>query len=278
MTGPECERLAAGLRELKERTGLSLAGLAAATPYSKSSWDRYLKGRVLPPRQAVEHLCGLAGEPPGRLVALWELADPTWSGRAATAPPRVPQVEPAEVLPAAAVPAGRAESAGRRWKWWGGAAATVLVGGAVTAWALWHGAADQPSSPIMATAAPLTPGCRGRDCEGRGPESMICAARPSTLGAYQARGGARVETRYSKECGAAWARLWHARIGDRVEVTAPDGRIFRAVVSDQFDLRGYVFTPMVADSTGQPVTVCLVPAAGGGRECFGGSGQSSSRP
>ncbi|UNO40315.1 XRE family transcriptional regulator [Streptomyces sp. MST-110588] len=80
----ECVRLAAGLRELRERTGLSLAGLAGRTPYSKSSWERYLNGKKLPPRQAVEALCRLAGEPAGRLLALWELAEQAWSGRNGT--------------------------------------------------------------------------------------------------------------------------------------------------------------------------------------------------
>ncbi|MER6311075.1 helix-turn-helix transcriptional regulator, partial [Streptomyces sp. NPDC001657] len=71
------------MRELRGRTGLSLAALAARTPYSKSSWERYLNGKKLPPRDAVEALCRLAGEPAGRLLALWELADAAWSGRAA---------------------------------------------------------------------------------------------------------------------------------------------------------------------------------------------------
>ncbi|MFD5392699.1 helix-turn-helix domain-containing protein [Streptomyces sp. NPDC127097] len=82
--GVESSRLAARLRELRARTGLSLAALAARTPYSKSSWERYLNGKKLPPRDAVEALCRLAGEPAGRLLALWELADAAWSGRGRT--------------------------------------------------------------------------------------------------------------------------------------------------------------------------------------------------
>ncbi|WJY40225.1 helix-turn-helix transcriptional regulator [Streptomyces sp. P9-2B-2] len=74
-------QLVVQLRRLKDHTGLSLAALAARTPYSKSSWERYLNGKKLPPRDAVEALCRLAGEPVGRLVALWELADAAWSGR-----------------------------------------------------------------------------------------------------------------------------------------------------------------------------------------------------
>ncbi|WP_405985058.1 helix-turn-helix domain-containing protein [Streptomyces sp. NBC_00872] len=81
----EGERLAAELSALRERTGLSLAALAERTPYSKSSWQRYLNGTQPLPRQAVEALCALADEPSVRLLALWELADVAWSGRAETA-------------------------------------------------------------------------------------------------------------------------------------------------------------------------------------------------
>ncbi|MFH8894805.1 DUF2690 domain-containing protein [Streptomyces coeruleorubidus] len=84
---PELARLASVLTELKTGTGLSLAALAAKTTFSKSSWERYLNGRTLPPRQAVQELCRLAGEPEGRCLALWELAESEWSGRAAPAMP-----------------------------------------------------------------------------------------------------------------------------------------------------------------------------------------------
>jgi transcriptional regulator with XRE-family HTH domain len=88
--------LTSRLRDLKERTGLSLVGLAGKTPYSKSSWNRYLNGAVLPPRQAVEDLARLAGEPPARLLVLRERVEATRSGRAATprvkaSPPRPPR-------------------------------------------------------------------------------------------------------------------------------------------------------------------------------------------
>ena len=72
---PEQARLAAALRELRARTGLSLAALAAKTAFSKSSWERYLNGRTLPPHTAVQELCRLAGEPDGRCLALWEIAE-----------------------------------------------------------------------------------------------------------------------------------------------------------------------------------------------------------
>ncbi|WP_261413753.1 helix-turn-helix transcriptional regulator [Streptomyces sp. CBG33] len=80
-TPPECRRLLGELRCLRERSGHSLAALAAVTPYSKSSWGRYLSGAQPVPRAAVVALCQVAGERPARLLALWELADAEWSGR-----------------------------------------------------------------------------------------------------------------------------------------------------------------------------------------------------
>lgn len=71
---PPGARLAFVLQELKQRTGLSLAQLANATTFSKSSWDRYLNGKSLPPRSAVEELCRLAGEPADRPLALLDIA------------------------------------------------------------------------------------------------------------------------------------------------------------------------------------------------------------
>jgi hypothetical protein len=103
-------QLAAALRELKAATGLSMAGLAAKTPYSKSSWERYLNGRTLPPREAVEELCRLAGEPEGRCVALWELAEAETSGRAASAPAPCPATSPRPASGASSRPTSGASS------------------------------------------------------------------------------------------------------------------------------------------------------------------------
>ncbi|WP_257001726.1 helix-turn-helix domain-containing protein, partial [Streptomyces albidoflavus] len=71
----ECTHLARELAGLRASTGLSLAGLAARTTASKSSWQRYLGGTQIPPPELVTELCALAGEPPARLLALRELAE-----------------------------------------------------------------------------------------------------------------------------------------------------------------------------------------------------------
>ncbi|WP_432104024.1 peptidoglycan-binding protein [Streptomyces sp. bgisy091] len=74
------------LRRLKDRSELSKHGLAARTGYSARSWQRYLNGRSLPPREAVESMARVGGEDPNRLLVLHEIAAQRWSeGRVGTA-------------------------------------------------------------------------------------------------------------------------------------------------------------------------------------------------
>ncbi|MGY0068942.1 peptidoglycan-binding protein [Streptomyces sp. QTS137] len=84
---PSVRNLVVRLRWLKDHGGLSLRQLAAKTGYSASSWERYLGGRSLPPREAVEALASINGEEPARLLAAWEVAAEAWSERTATVPP-----------------------------------------------------------------------------------------------------------------------------------------------------------------------------------------------
>ncbi|MFI0816022.1 helix-turn-helix domain-containing protein [Streptomyces sp. NPDC021098] len=71
---PEVRHLAERMRVLKDRTGLSLNKLEANSAYSRSSWQRYLNGSKLPPRQAVESFGMMTGADPERLIRAWELA------------------------------------------------------------------------------------------------------------------------------------------------------------------------------------------------------------
>ncbi|AYC37742.1 helix-turn-helix domain-containing protein [Streptomyces griseorubiginosus] len=132
----EARHLVEQLRQLKDRTDLSLAELARRTAYSKSSWQRYLSGAKQPPRGAVRALCRVAGADQARLLALWELADPVWPYGPVSppVPPRIPaEGVPASEAVAAAVPGPQH----RRWR----AAALVafavivlLVAGVLWAW------------------------------------------------------------------------------------------------------------------------------------------------
>ncbi|MFC3578364.1 helix-turn-helix domain-containing protein [Streptomyces yaanensis] len=85
--GREARALAEYCRLLKERTGLSLAALAERTHYSKSSWQRCLNGRQIPPRSALRSLAAAAEADPARLLGLREAV--LRSGRLPPAPPQL---------------------------------------------------------------------------------------------------------------------------------------------------------------------------------------------
>jgi len=72
------QQLVVQLRRLKDRSGLSLSSMAAKTGYSRSSWERYLNGKALAARQAVERLARVSGVEATRLLVLHELAEEAW--------------------------------------------------------------------------------------------------------------------------------------------------------------------------------------------------------
>ncbi|EPH42399.1 helix-turn-helix domain-containing protein [Streptomyces aurantiacus] len=71
-------QLVVQMRALKDHSGLSQSALAAKTSYSGSSWARYLNGKAVPPREAVEELARTCGADPGRLLALRDVAVEAW--------------------------------------------------------------------------------------------------------------------------------------------------------------------------------------------------------
>ncbi|GAA1414581.1 hypothetical protein GCM10009601_02650 [Streptomyces thermospinosisporus] len=296
---PERAELTAVLQELKQRTGLSLSGLEERTPFSRSSWGRYLKGETLPPREAVRQLCRLAGEPEGHCLALWELAESETSGRAAPPAPEPapeptlqsppePAVEgPASVASPEAAPgpptsdpptAGSESAQGTELGPWhvvavGAVMLAVVLAGTVAAVLLLLSGSPAPkasgtSSPAAATTtAPPNPRCRAAACEARDPMNMLCGSTTHTLATHRTATGARLELRHSPRCGASWARMWSTEVGDRLEVTGA-GPTHSTEVVDALDARNYLYTPMTATTPGTLVRACFRPAAKVPRECF----------
>ncbi|MFE4870399.1 helix-turn-helix domain-containing protein [Streptomyces sp. NPDC056682] len=234
------EPLVAELQALRRRTGLSMAALAAKTAYSKSSWERYLNGRAKPPRAAVEALCRTAGEPPQRLIALWQLtAHPEPSVPRAAQPPGPAPPDDLET------PAGG--STRRRARWTTGMALAVAALLAGIGFAVWPG--TRP--------APTTARCHAESCDDRSPASTLCATTSHTLTTFRARTGQEVDIRYSDRCGAVWARLGKSRPGDRIQVIIADSRPKTTRVRDQLDADGYVYTPMAAAGPGTAIRACV---------------------
>jgi hypothetical protein len=274
----ECERLAEALRGLRARTGLSLAALARKTPYSKSSWERYLNAKTVPPRAAVEELCELAGAEPGRPLALWELADAAWSGRAAAGV----SLPPPAAVPTSSVDLGSPPGAAVKSRAWQlrsraiplGAAVAALAAVAVSVVLVTNGAfgaagphtQGAPSAPAVS----LTKGCTGSGCTGKDPETYGCGVDPvpATLREHRFPGGTVVKIRHGVRCGAVWARVDLGNVGDRVEILAPGRSPQRAEVADEYDAQRSLSTPMTAVSRHDldGVRACLL--RDGERHCF----------
>ncbi|RPE41351.1 helix-turn-helix protein [Streptomyces sp. Ag109_O5-1] len=76
---PQVREFATQLRRLVDRSGLSVAALSDRTGYSRTSWERYLGGRLLAPKGAVVALAEVTGSNPVHLTTMWELAERAWS-------------------------------------------------------------------------------------------------------------------------------------------------------------------------------------------------------
>ncbi|MFF2847592.1 helix-turn-helix domain-containing protein [Streptomyces sp. NPDC058001] len=81
---PQARQLVVELRRLKDHSELSLTSLQAKTPFSRSSWERYLNGNAPPPRVAVEALARMAGADVTPLLALRDAAEENWAAAAVT--------------------------------------------------------------------------------------------------------------------------------------------------------------------------------------------------
>ncbi|MER6071937.1 DUF2690 domain-containing protein [Streptomyces sp. NPDC001817] len=76
---PQIREFTEQVRRLVDRSGLSVAALADRTGYSKTSWERYLGGRLLAPKGAIVALAEVTGTNPVHLTTMWELAERAWS-------------------------------------------------------------------------------------------------------------------------------------------------------------------------------------------------------
>lgn len=76
---PQVKEFATQLRRLVDRSGLSVAALSDRTGYARTSWERYLNGRLLAPKGAVVALAEVTDTDPVHLTTMWELAERAWS-------------------------------------------------------------------------------------------------------------------------------------------------------------------------------------------------------
>ncbi|MFG2025153.1 XRE family transcriptional regulator [Streptomyces sp. NPDC048825] len=416
---PQVREFASQLRRLVDRSGLSVAAVADRTGYSKTSWERYLNGRLLAPKGAIVALAEVTGTNPVHLTTMWELAERAWSrsemrhdmtmeairisqaraalgelgptspkakggsrgkpaskaaaaappkpaGAGASAPPRspssggdaptsflgrLPQKESSGTSGSSSSAGGASSGAsGRsgtstpggpsapRTGSWGVAPPSNLSGSAglagksgQSAWSGQSGSSGQsgysaptgPSGPtggppedarpprsggspdaqrrkrrvtmflagvvgalvVIAAALYLTdPGgkggsadeakpsptpsvsknlpsgvqCSGKDCTGQDPENMGCGGELATTTDNVTVGTALIEVRYSKTCGAAWARITQATVGDEVQISSSGAAEQTGKVKVDTD----TYTPMVAVKDAGDAKACATLASG----------------
>ncbi|MER5409172.1 DUF2690 domain-containing protein [Streptomyces sp. NPDC002769] len=295
---PDVRALVEQLRRLKDRSGLSLAALAERTLHSKSSWERYLNGRSLPPPQAAEALARMVGADPARLAALWELAARAWSRqrsperrehsgpatspKSAKAPEHVESPEPAEPGTSSDIPpetdaalfsadatAGptfralpRKPWTGRTRRWLVPAAAMVLIiGGVTVALRVTHPAGDATENHRSSA----TGGSGANELDITCFEQSCTGKDPKTEGcgdpwtsALTKVQGVYVELRYSDSCKAAWTRISWGDVGDIARVVSANGTIRQRRVHYDTD----VYSPMVAADTPSDARACTILTSG----------------
>ncbi|MET7357415.1 XRE family transcriptional regulator [Streptomyces sp. NPDC005562] len=341
---PQVKEFAGQLRGLVDRSGLSIAAVSDRTGYSKTSWERYLNGRLLAPKGAIVALAEVTGTPPVHLITLWELAERAWSrsemrhdmtmqairisqARAALGEsggsgesgesgteggggagstggarrarrdsgvgPATGVAGPAGVSPVAApgvfgapgsggsagagpggagVGGGSSDGQRRRRKVTmflvGVVGALVVIAAAVFMTGFGGDDKDKkddakpsvtPSSSD--TKVPAGGDCEGAECAGKDPEKMGCGGDLATTASRATVGKAVIEVRYSAACGAAWARITQAAVGDKVTITGSGsgaGAKQDGTVNADFD----AYTPMVAASSGAVAKACAVLGSG----------------
>lgn len=224
---------AARLRDLKKGTGLSLAALAARTPYSKSAWHRYLNGVQRPPRSAVEALARLAGADPGPVLALWETAERA-SGEDTEAPGDV-----------------RTDRRSRLLRQPLPAFALLVTVAAVGVTVVATRGSDAPDG----RTAQGSPRCRGASCQGQLPGVSACDRDAQTKNSVRAASYA-VRLEYSPSCRAAWAEV-QARASDARVISVRSGQ---DVLSAKYPGDGSAGTasPMLAVASPEGVEACAV--------------------
>ncbi|MFI5668569.1 helix-turn-helix domain-containing protein [Streptomyces sp. NPDC051704] len=273
--------LFAEMRRIKDASQLSYNRLADKTHYSRSSWERFLNGKQVPTRIAVEEFAAAAGADPEPLLVLLELAvvrDEAPAEEPAVRAPERPRPG-TSVKPTAARtgpdpdPATEGAVLAGRFAWSkilrtaAGVLAGALLGSLLTAFLIEPaGAGTAHDSTAVAKGSPsATPaqsrpsgpvkvGCKSDTCMRREPQAEDCQWDAVTVRQTFLR-GMSIQLRYSEACQAVWGRVENGNIGDTVMIQDKRSSSDEATIRMEHD----TYTRMLAvtpDATWETITIC----------------------
>ncbi|WP_030903633.1 DUF2690 domain-containing protein [Streptomyces sp. NRRL F-5126] len=280
------------IRELIDRSGLSVDAVAARTGRGRHEWDAYVRGLRRPSREATAALAEALGAHGGPLLELWDRAEshaptPVADDTGRIAPPRRGTGHPHH--PRHSRPGRRPHGDRRPRHARTGTLVATAVGVAlvVLAVVLLTGlggggdsrtaaaaptatdpataspsatASSSPSPSAATSARPSLPAgvrCAPGACAGADPETAGCAGGHASTVAAARVAGAYVEVRYSATCRAAWARVTGAPSGATLLI-APGG----GPVAAHAGAGAGTYTPMVDAQDPRGLRACLTPATG----------------
>lgn len=271
--GPEPEEFADRLRRLRrlrrlvDGSGLSVATVADRTGYSETAWESYLDGRSEIPDGALHALADVTDTRKLRPRDKGEGGRRGRGGRDAAI--FAAGLIGALLVLAAAVLLTDVGGVGGHTE----AVARPAPGSAPPA------VTPSPSPfPPPPPAAPLSPSpprspspslstdplllpvakCAGATCAGGDPQAMGCGEGAAETVSSAAVGTARVELRYSRTCGAVWARVSLAVPGDSVRLAPRTG----PELSSAVDAGGEAYTPMAVAPDPAGARACARLATG----------------
>lgn len=111
---PQIREFAEHMRRLVDRSGLTVSEVADRTGYSRSSWERYLGGRLMPSRESVVAFAEVTDARDEQLMTEWGAADRAWSRAELRNEAALRALRAAEPGSDADADAGRAAPGGRQ--------------------------------------------------------------------------------------------------------------------------------------------------------------------
>ncbi|MFI1162332.1 helix-turn-helix domain-containing protein [Streptomyces sp. NPDC020801] len=266
---PQVREFASQLRRLVDRSGLSVAALADRTGYSKTSWDRYLNGRLLAPKGAVIALAEVTGTNPVHLTTMWELAERAWSRAEMRHDRTMEAIRIAQARASLGELGAAAPTAGAK-----GGKTPRRAAGTTAAPGVPGTAGVSPAVPVQPTAsdADVREGALGTAPPASGPADSRSRSESGAESGAEPGSGAKSGARSGSGPDSAPVPSTGGNSWGLAGYRGPSGAAGRAAGPGASAPQGANRTPGVESPHGQPAQAARPVAAGGERRSGDGGG------